>query len=124
MKKYLMEKVYIYHVFTWHQQCLFNTNSTNSDVPSRNSDMIFEVIVVSKNYNRFDSLNIYWEKFGARKENLRKCFGYFEIQHIDNLSFITVAENPKEYYKASENNFSYKKHKVIKKGSLGMGFEN
>lgn len=70
LMKNLMEKVYIYHAFNWHQQCLFNTNSTystNSDMPSRNSDMIFEVIVLSKNCNRFDSLNIYWEKFGARK---------------------------------------------------------
>ena len=57
-----------------------------------------EVIIAHKIYERFDSLHEYWEKFYSRKENLRKCLGYFEIEHIGNPCFVTIACNPKEYY--------------------------
>ena len=43
-------------------------------------------------------------KFGASKENLRKCLGYFEIEHIDNHCFVSVVVNPEEYYEAFEDN--------------------
>ena len=64
------------------------------------------------------------EKFGARKENLRKCLGYFAIEHINNPCFVTVAVNSKEYYKPFEDISFNKKHKGIKKGLPGMDFEN
>ena len=91
---------------------------------TKNLEIIFKVIAASKIYNRFDSFNIYWEKFGARKGNLKKCLGYFEIEHIDNHCFVTVAVSPKEYYESFEENSFNKKHKSIKKGSPGMDFEN
>ena len=81
-------------------------------------------MVASKICNRFDSSNKYWEKLGARKENLRKCRGYFEIEHIDNPCFVTVAVNLKEYYEVFEDNSFNKKHKSIKKSSSEMDFEN
>ena len=87
-------------------------------------DKIFEEIVASNICNRFDSSNIYWERFGARKENLCKYLGYFEIEHIDNPCFVTVAVNPKEYYKAFEDNSCNKKYKGIRKCFVGMDFEN
>lgn len=93
-QKYLIEKVYIYHVLTdTDSTCLkfVFVSSTDSDIPDKKfRDIIFEIIVASKIYNRFDSSNVYWEKFGARKENLRKCLGYFEIEHIDTLCFATL----------------------------------
>ena len=87
-------------------------------------DIIFEVIVNSKIYDRFDSSNIHWERFGARKENPWKWLGYFEIEHIDNPCFVTVAVNREEYYECFEANSFNKKHKNIKKGSPGLDFEN
>ena len=93
-QKYLIEKVYIYHVLTdTDSTCLkfVFVSSTDSDIPDKKfRDIIFEIIVASKIYNRFDSSNVYWEKFGARKENLRRCLGYFEIEHIDNPCFATL----------------------------------
>ena len=93
-QKYLIEKVYIYHVLTdTDSTCLkfVFVSSTDSDIPDKKfRDIIFEIIVASKIYNRFDSSNVYWEKFGARKENLRKCLGYFEIEHIDTPCFATL----------------------------------
>ena len=90
--KYLIEKVYIYHVSTdTDSTCLkfVFVSSTHSDIPGKKfRDVIFEVSVATKIYNRFDSSNIYREIFKARKENLRKCLGYFETEHIDNLCFL------------------------------------
>lgn len=63
-------------------------------------------------------------KLDARKETLKKCLGYFEIEHIDNPCFVAVAVKPKEYYESFEDNNFNKKHKDIKKGFSGMDFEN
>ena len=93
-QKYLIEKVYIYHVLTDTDSTRLKfvfVSSTDSDIPDKKfRDIIFEIIVASKIYNRFDSSNVYWEKFGARKENLRRCLGYFEIEHIDSPCFATL----------------------------------
>ena len=127
-EKYLIEKVYIYHVLTdTDSSCLkfIFVSSTDSDISDKKfRDIIFEVIVASKIYNMLDSSNIYWEKFMARKEKLLECLGNVEIEHVDNPCFVTVAVNPKEYYKSFEDNSLNKKHKGIKKGSSGMDFEN
>ena len=116
----------IYHVYTdTDSRCLkfVFVSSTDSDIPDRKfRDIIFKVISVSKIYNRFDSNNIYWEE--ARQENLRKCLGYFENEHINNPCFVTVTVNPKECYESYEDYYFSNKHKGIKKGSLGMDFEN
>ena len=87
-------------------------------------DTIFKAVIASKIYDRFDSLHEYWGKFSARKENLRKCLCYSEIENIDDPCFLTIACNPKEYYELFENSHVNKKHKEIKKGSSGMNFEN
>ena len=50
--------------------------------------------------------------------------GYFETEHIDNPCVLTIAANPKEYFEMFEDKGIYKKHKGIKKGSSGLGFEN
>ena len=42
-------------------------------------------------------------------ENLKKCLGYFEIEHTNNPCFVTVAVNPEEYYQSFEDNSFNKK---------------
>ena len=114
--------MYINHVLTDTDMTYLNfffESSTDSDRASKTfRDIIFEVIVASKIDNRFNSWNFYWETFGARKENLLKCLGYSEIEHIGNPYLVTVTVNPKEHYEASFN----KKHKGIKTGSPRMDF--
>ena len=75
-------------------------------------------------YDRFDSSHECWEQFNSRKETLYKSLGYFEIENIDNPCILTITCNPKEYFELFENNKVNKKHREIKKGSLGMNFEN
>ena len=106
--------MYIYHVLTeTDSTCLkfLLEYSTVSNIRGRKfRNIIFEIIAARRIYNRCDSSNVYWETFGARKENLGKFLGYFEIEHIDNLCFVTVAVNPKEYYESFDDNSFNKKH--------------
>lgn len=63
-------------------------------------------------------------QFGFQKPELHKCLGYFAVENIDNPFHLTNASNPKEHLQMFENRETNKKHKDIKKGSLGMGFDN
>ena len=127
-KKYKIEKIEINHVLT-------DTDSTalqfiiisdpNSDIPEpKFREIIFEIIVATKLYKRFDSSHESWDTFGARKLNRKKKLGYYEVESIDNPCYVTIAVNPKEYFEVFKNYRENKKHKGIKKGSLGMEFNN
>ena len=93
-------------------------------VKKKYREIIFEVIIASKIYHRFDTSHKYWDKFGSQKDFLHKFLGYFSIKNIDNPCLLTIACNPKEYFELFENSQINKKHKGIKKGSSGMNFEN
>ena len=127
-KKYLIEKVYVYHILTGTEstalQFIFFSDP-NSNLPEEKyGDVIFEVIITTKIYKRFDSSHKFWDIFGFRKENRRKKLGYYEIENIDNPCLVTIAVNPKEYLEVLKNLKLDKKHKGIKKGSSRMDFEN
>ena len=62
--------------------------------------------------------------FQPEKNRREKKLGYYEIDHIDNPYILTIAANPKEYFEMFEDKNINKKHKGIKKGSSGLGFEN
>ena len=71
-QKLLIEKVYIYQVLAETESTclkLLFVSSTDSDIPDKKfRDIIFEIIVDSTIYDRFDSRNDSWEKFGAKKD--------------------------------------------------------
>ena len=73
----------MYHVLTdIDNTCLkfVFVSSTHSDIPDKKfRDIIIEVIVASKIYNRFDSSNIYREIFEARKENLKSVWDILKM---------------------------------------------
>ena len=75
-KKYKIEKIEMYHVLT-------DTDSTalqfiiisdpESDVPEpKFRDIIFEIIVATKLYKRFNSSHEFWDNFEARKISRKK----------------------------------------------------
>ena len=80
-KKYKMEKIEINHI-------LKDTDSTalqfiiisnpNSDTPEpKFRDIIFEVIVATETYKRFDSSHEFWDNSEARKTSRKKKLGYY-----------------------------------------------
>ena len=100
LKKYRLEKVYIYHVLTDTESTSLKfllVSYPNSDGPkSKYRDIIFEVITSSEVYKRFDSSHEYWNRFGTKNGDLRKKLGYFEIEHIHDSCILTIACNPKQ----------------------------
>ena len=114
-KKYLIEKVEIFHILTdtdsTFSKFIFISDS-NCDLPEEKFwDIIFEVIVTSKIYKRFDTSHEFWDILGARKESRRKKLGYYEIENIDNPCILTLTVNPKEYLEMLKNLILNKKHR-------------
>ena len=81
-KKYMIENVVINHILT-------DTDSTalqftfisdpNSDLPEDNfRDVIFEIIIATKIYKRFDTFHEFWDIFGSRKESRKKKLDYYK----------------------------------------------
>ena len=81
---------------------------------------------MSEIYRRFVDISHQTWDFGggARRESRRKKLSYYEIENISNPCNLTLAVNPKEYLKMLKDPLINKKHKGIKKGSTGLGFEN
>ena len=119
LQKYMIEKVHIYHVLTNKDSTclkfLFVSKLDSAICENKYRDVIFEIIIASEVYNRFDTSHKHWEKFDARKENLKKCLGYFEIERIDNPCILTIACNPKEYYEVFEDREVNKNIRGLKK---------
>ena len=117
LQKYMIEKVDIYHVLTdTDSTCfkfLFVSKPDSAICENKYRDIIFEIIITSEVYNRFDTSHKLWEKFDARKENLKKCLGYFEIEHIDDPCVLPTACNPKEYYEVFED-------RDVNKNTMGL----
>ena len=61
-------------------------------------NIIFDVMLKSKIFDRLDLLAEFYEQFHCRNENLKKRVGFFETESIDKPNVITIALNPKEYY--------------------------
>ena len=50
--------------------------------------------------------------------------GLYEVEHIDDSCYVTLAVNLKEYFEYFKSNSTNKKHKGIEKGFAGMEYEN
>ena len=58
-------------------------------------DILFEVMLKSKVFDRLDLSAEFSERFNCRNEKLKNNVGLFEIENINNANVITVALNPK-----------------------------
>ena len=67
-KKYLIEKVEIFHILTDTDSTALNfifISDANSDVAEEKlRDIIFQVIIATKIYKRFDTSHKFWDIFG------------------------------------------------------------
>ena len=48
--------------------------------------------------------------------------GLYEVEHIDDPCYVTLAVNPKEYFEYFKSHSTNKKHKGIKKGSTATEY--
>ena len=127
-EKYKIEQILCYQV-------LPDTDSTSiqfiivsepdSSYPECNvRDILFEIFSKTKIWKRFDKSNEFWRKFNVHCPQDEKVLGLYEVEHIDDPCYVTLAVNPKEYFEYFKSDTCNKKHKGIKKGSPGMGYEN
>ena len=126
--QYKVQKCYLY-------QNLTDTDSTSvffvficelgCAVDKRKSrQIIFEVMIKSKIFSRFDLSDDFWDQFGVQKEQLKKQVGLFEIENTYKANIIMIALNPKKYYEKFEDHSDNKKHKWLKKSTAGMDFDS
>ena len=87
-------------------------------------DIVFEVMLKSKIFDRLDLSHEYFEKFNCRNTDLKKKVAYFEIENIDKPNIITIALNPREYYERFVDTTDNKKHKGLHKSTPGMDFDS
>ena len=103
---------------------IFISDPNSETLENKYRDIVFDVIIASEIYKKFDCSHIFWDTFWARKEQKRKKLRYYNIEHINNHCILTLAVNPKEYSELFKDKNLNKKHKSIKKGSSGLVFKN
>ena len=127
-EKCQIEYAYVYHILTdtdsTSVKFLFVCAENNKLPDPIYRDVIFGVVSSNKIIKRFDTSHPFWEAFQVRDETLQKKCGYYEIEHIDDLCYITIAVNPREYIEKFLSEKVNKKHKGLKKGSSGMDIQN
>ena len=127
-QQYQVNKCYLYQNLTDTDSTsmffvfICDLNSCVSEDKARN--IIFDVMIKSKIFDRLDLSAEFYEQFNCRNEDLRKQVGLFEIESIDKPIVITIALNPKEYYERFIDHSDNKKHKELKKSTPGMDFDS
>ena len=89
-----------------------------------NIKLIFKILKHSKIAERFDVSGKFGQQFKMSNENVKKQMGLYEIENTDNANICTNAINPKENIEKLKNRLINKKHKGIRRDTLGMNFES
>ena len=95
--------------------------STYPECSVRN--ILFEIFSYTEICHRFDKSDEFWRRFGVHCPQ-NQSLGLYEVEHIDDPCYVTLAVNPKEYLEYFKSKTVNKKHKGIKKGTQGMEYEN
>lgn len=82
-------------------------------------DIIFEVMVKTEMFKRFDTSHSFWKKCDAQKQKRQEKLDLYEVKKIDDPCYVTLAVNPKEYFEFFKDYTTNKKHKGIKKVQKG-----
>ena len=112
------------------QKCFFFQNLTDADNTSlffifigklscsinekAARNIIFEVLTKSKFLNKLDLSNDFWEQVNVQNKSLKKQVGLYEVENINKTNMLTIAINPKEYFKKHKGFSINKKHKGLK----------
>ena len=127
-RKYGIEKIFCYHILTDTDSTSLNfliISSAHSTFPeSRVRDILFEIFSSTEIRKRFDKSDKFWEQFSVYIPEDQKVLGLYEVESINDPCLVTLATNPKEYLEYFQSEAINKKHKGIKKGAVGMDYEN
>ena len=127
-EKYDIKQINCYQIWT-------DTDSTSiqfiivsdpaSTYPECNvRDILFEFFSKTEIRERFDKSDEFWRRFNVHDPKYQKVLGLYEVEHIDDPCYVTLAVNPKEYFEYFKSESINKKHKGIKKVSVGMEYKN
>ena len=126
--KYDIEKIVCCHVLTdtdsTSLQFVIICNPTSTYPKCDIHDILFEIFSSTEIRDRFDKSHNFWRRFGVHCLQNQKVLGLYEVEHIDDPCYATLAVNPKEYLEYFKSDNVNKKHEGIKKGSAGMDYEN
>ena len=92
---------------------VFNSNLSCSVDEKAGRNVIFEVLIKSKVFNRLDLSDNFWEQFNVQNKDLKEQVGLCE--NIDKANTLTVAINSKEYFENIKAIQLIQKIKVWKK---------
>ena len=96
-QKYQVEKCYLYQNITETDSMsvfsifICNLNCSVSEEKARN--IIFDVMLKSKVFDRLDLSAEFYEQFNCKNERIKKRVDFFEIENIDKPNVITIALN-------------------------------
>ena len=78
-------------------------------------NVILEVLIKSKVFNRLDLSDDFWEQFNVQNKDLKRQVGLYEVENIDNTNILTIAINPKEYFEKYKDYSINKRQKAREK---------
>ena len=78
-------------------------------------NVILEVLIKSKVFNRLDLSDDFWEQFNVQNKDLKRQVGLYEVENIDKTNILTIAINPKEYFEKYKDYSINKRQKARKK---------
>ena len=121
-EKYKIEIIFCYHVLT-------DTDSTSikfiivSDIDStypecQARDILFEIFSKTEIRERFDKSDEFWKQFNVHCPQNKKVLGLYEVEHVNDPCYITLAVNPKEYFELFKSD-TIRNIRELKKVLLG-----
>ena len=116
---YKHRKMFLYQNLTFKDSTslffvfICDSNCQLNEKVSRN--VIFEVMISTKIFERLDLPSEFWSQFDLRNTLTEKQVGLYEIESIDNPNIVTIAVNLKKYFEKYWDKSFSKKHKGLKK---------
>ena len=86
--------------------------------------MLFEIFKHSKIGPRLDVSDDFWQQFNMQNKGTRKVMGLYEVENLNNANLCKIAINPKEYFEKFKGRKINKKHKEVRRDTLGRTFES
>ena len=97
-KQHEIEKIH-YHILTATDstsiQTVIVSNADSTFPESKTHDILFEIFSKTEIVNRFDNSDDFWMKFNTHKLQDKKVLGLYEVKHLNDQCYVTLAVNPK-----------------------------